>query len=122
MATAVARAGDVDRAAKLIVRAEAIADTVLSNRSRPAARRIRRRLTRETAARTVALLAEAVVTIGDLERAGTLIEHAENIARANTNPFTQASMLVSVVEAMVKAGDLDRAEAIADSIVSRACR
>lgn len=116
MADAIANSGDRDQATRLIVRAEALAHSLRSTWSRPTTRRVRPGVTEESAARAVALVAKAVATVGDLNRARTWIEHAENIARSITNPYTQSSALVSVVEAVAKAGDLDRAETIADSM------
>ena len=112
MADTTAKAGDLKRAGSLVVRAEAIADSIRIGRIRPDP------FEQERAVRALALLAEAVAKAGDFDRASTLIRRAEAIAASIINPYTQASVLVSMADAAAKARDFDRAEAIAASIDS----
>lgn len=103
MADAAAKAGDLERAGSLIVRAEAIADSITGA---------------DHQARALVAVAEAAVEAGDLNGARSLIVRAETVADSITNPYTQATVLVSIADAAAKAHDFDRAEAIADSIDS----
>lgn len=125
MAGAAAGAGDLDGARSLLVRAEAIADSIRIGRPDPFGRSHRDAFEQERAVRTLALLAEAVAKTGDFDRAGLLIVRAEAIADSITGADHQARALVALAEAAVEVGDLDgarslivRAETIADSITN----
>jgi len=119
MADAAAKASDLKRAGSLVVRAEALADSIRIGRIRPDP------FEQERAVRALALLAEAVAKTGDFDRAGSLIIRAEAIADSIIGADHQARALVPVAEAAVETGDLDgsrsliaRAGAIADSITN----
>lgn len=104
-----ADAGHFGRAATLIARAEATADSIRS-------------FTKfEQQAWSQCSVAEAAVKAGDLRRAGTLIGRAEANARSIDARSSlmldqQARVLVSVAETAAKTGDLGRAETIIRSI------
>jgi tetratricopeptide (TPR) repeat protein len=100
---AVAKTGDVDLAGSLIVRAEAIADSITGSDHR---------------ARALVSVAEAAVEANDHDGARSLIVRARAIADSITNPYSRATVLVSIADAAAKSHDFDRAEAIADSIGS----
>jgi Trypsin-like peptidase domain len=88
--TAIALAGDLDRA-------EALARTITGRHDR---------------ARALAAVAAAAAQAGDLNR-------AEALARAITDPREKALALTTVASAAAQAGDLDRAEALARTITGR---
>ncbi|MFI6959895.1 hypothetical protein ACIBJI_41335 [Nocardia sp. NPDC050408] len=90
MAGAVARAGDLDRAAALIARAEAIADSITKL---------------ELQAWDLVSVAEAAAKLGDFDR-------AETIADSITVIKQQVWALASVAEVLARAGDIDRAGAL----------
>lgn len=99
-----ADAGDFGRAAVLIVRAEATADSIGS-------------ITKlEAQAWSLCSVAEAAAKAGDLRRAATLIDRAEASARSISTPNDQNSALAFAAEAAAKASDLDRADTITGSI------
>ncbi|RKT74845.1 hypothetical protein DFJ66_8219 [Saccharothrix variisporea] len=141
--------GALERAGRLVARAETIAEAIRVNHVRVDP------FEREEAVRTLALLAEVAAKTGDPDRAGSYLARADSIAESTTdahkaralvsmaeaavatgrhdlgrslitraetaadavdNPYTRASVLVSVAEAAVRAGDLDRAHAIAEAI------
>jgi tetratricopeptide (TPR) repeat protein len=109
MAEATAKAGDLHRAAKLLVRVEALAHSVRATGPMRSTRVIRNHLSEEANVRVLALLADAVAKVGDIDRAGALIVRAEDIARAITVTEAQARALLSVADAVAKVGDVDRA-------------
>ncbi|KOX18464.1 hypothetical protein ADK67_36890 [Saccharothrix sp. NRRL B-16348] len=100
LAKVVAKTGDSRRAGSYIARAEGIADSIIGAHE----------------ARALASVAEAAVDTGHHDRGRSLITRAEAAADSIDNPYTRASVLVSVAEAAVRASDLDRANAIAESI------
>jgi hypothetical protein len=94
-------AADPDRAARLIVEAERIAQSITSEFSK---------------AYTLAGIADAV-RAADPDRVARLIAEVEHIARSITSVDTKSSLLADIVK-VVAAADPDRAERIAQSIVN----
>ncbi len=101
MVTAIAQAGDPDRAYRLAADTEALARTITD----PVAQ-----------ARALTELITAIAQAGDPDRAYRLAANAEALARTITDPYYQAGALTALVTAIAQAGDPDRAEALARTI------
>jgi hypothetical protein len=98
LATAIAQAGDPDRAYQLAADAEPLARTITDPRRQ---------------ARALTSLATAVIEAGDPDRARQLAADAEALARAIADPNDQAEVLAQLATLAAQAGDLDRARQLA---------
>ena len=134
--TAVASAGDYDRAERIarsitspLSQAEALARVATAaagtgdyDRARELAadaeRIARSSISPNGQARPLAGVATAVASAGDYDRARELAADAERIARSSTMPKVRAWDLAGVATAVASAGDYGRAERIVRSITS----